>query len=63
MPTLTLGPGTMKELNLKADALNTSPLTAEALRALSALLVSRGFEVALPITVVPIDGGGFLLTQ
>ena len=52
MPTLTLAPGTMKELNIKADALNTSPLTAEALRPLSALLVSRGFEVALPITVV-----------
>jgi hypothetical protein len=63
MPILTVTPATLKDLSIKSVWLDTSPLTGDALKALSALLVARGFELALPITVVALDGGGFLLTQ
>jgi hypothetical protein len=63
MPTLTLTPATLKELNIKSGLLEDSPLAGDALRALSALLVARGFDPSRPVAVVALDGGSFLLTQ
>ena len=62
MPVLTVTPATLKDLGIKSSLLETSPLTADAVAPLSALLVARGFDLARPIAVVGLDSG-FLLTQ
>jgi hypothetical protein len=63
MPVLTVTPATLKDLGINSSLLETSPLTADALKPLSALLVARGFDLARPVAVVALEGRAFLLTQ
>ena len=63
MPVLTVTPATLKALSIKSGLLETSPLAGNELKALSALLVARGFDLERPVAVVALEGQGFLLTQ
>jgi hypothetical protein len=63
MITLTVTSATLKELGISQELMKSSPLTASALKALSALLMARGFNVARPVGVGVLAGGGFKLTQ
>ena len=63
MVILTVTSATLKELGISQELMKSSPLGASAQKALSALLVARGFNVRQPVTVSVLAEGGFKLTQ
>jgi hypothetical protein len=63
MLTLTVTSDTLKGLAINQDLMRSSPLARSALKALTPLLVARGFDVARPIEVSERSEGGFTLTQ
>jgi hypothetical protein len=63
MLTLTVTSDTLKVLGITQELMSSSPLARSALKALTPLLVARGFDVAQPIRVSERSEGGFTLTQ
>jgi hypothetical protein len=63
MLTLTVTPDTLKGLAINEELMRSSPLAGSALKALTPLLVARGFDIAQPIGVSERSEGGFTMTQ